>query len=123
MSRAFTELEIFSGPDKITYEGRFLGLIRDDEFNALINPKNSREISARIESKETLPIVRTFQIHPEVIGLRFIMSYKKKNGLSVTGKRLFISDRLELVFEISPCEKLVKMTTESGEDLFLKETV
>lgn len=82
------------------YTGRFLGFIKDDEFNALM--KNPDKVSTRLESKATQPIVEIASKFDDVVGYRLVMTIKKIDDRSVLRKMLFISERIDIIDSVVP---------------------
>lgn len=109
------------------FTGRFLGFIKDDEFNALIH--NTEKVAARLESKATQPLMEIAAKFDDVVGHRLIMVVKKLDGVNVIGKQLFITEGLTMIDSVVPrdnkhwdgvkrmyIEKPGKVTFQAGED-------
>jgi len=110
------------------YTGRFLGFIKDDEFNALM--KNPDKVSTRLESKATQPIVEVASKFDDVVGYRLVMTVKKIDGENILKKMLFISERIEIIDSVVPAsdtgdekKKVGKVTFRSAnqEDVIVQE--
>ena len=57
------------------FTGRFLGFIKDDEFNALV--QNAKSVSSRLESKATQPIMEVAAKFDDVTGHRLVMTMSR----------------------------------------------
>jgi len=82
------------------YTGRFLGFIKDSEFNALV--QNPDKVPTRLESKATQPIMEVASKFDQMIGHRLVMSVKKVDDKNVPKKTLFITEGLEVIDEVTP---------------------
>jgi len=81
------------------YEGRLLGLINDDEFNALA--RNS-VVRGRCITKRTMPLsviteCKKFDGIDGLNGLRLVVAVKKKDGVDCYKKILLVSEKLEYI--------------------------
>ena len=101
------------------YKGRFIGFLKDDEFNSLI--QNSIGLGGRIETKETKELMKLAATLPNLLGCRLVMTVKQKNGKEMYGKKLLVSGKLEYISEVSPLDKRVKFVTEAGGDFTVIE--
>jgi len=101
------------------YVGRFLGFVKDDEFNAII--QNTSQVAGRIETSETKEFMPIAMKTLELLGCRLVMSLRKKNEKTVLAKTLFISGKLDFVHEVLPSEGRIRVTTESGDELVVVE--
>jgi hypothetical protein len=101
------------------YVGRFLGFVKDDEFNAII--QNISQVAGRIETSETKEFMPIAMKTLELLGCRLVMSLRKKNEKTVLAKTLFISGKLDFVHEVLPSEGRIRVTTESGDELVVVE--
>ena len=81
------------------YTGRFLGFIKDSEFNALV--QNPDKVATRLESKATQPIMDVVAKFSTITGHRLVMTVRKMDDVSVTKKMLFITEGLELIDSIA----------------------
>jgi len=109
----------------IKYTGRFLGFIKDDEFNALV--QNAEKVSSRIESKATQPIMEIISKYSDMTGYRLTMAVKKIDDKHVDKKTLYISESLDMVDSVVPKsneEPLGKITftTNSKDTIIVQET-
>ena len=114
------------------YIGRFLGFIKDDEFNALI--QKTGDVSPRLESKGTQPLMEVVAKFDNMVGYRLIMAIKKIDGSQTVKKLLYVTKSLAMIDSVSPRveedkEKKVeaspgKVTFQVGgdENLVVKET-
>jgi hypothetical protein len=100
MSKNLIELETTVGEKKMIYTGRFLGFIKDDEFNALI--QNTDEVGPKLESKPTQPLLEVASKFDNMAGYRLVMVVKTENGKSVLAKKLFISESLSMIVAVTP---------------------
>ena len=82
------------------YTGRFLGFIKDSEFNALV--QNADKVATRLESKATQPIMEVAAKFSEMIGHRLVMTVKKADDKDVLKKTLFITEGLEVIDSVVP---------------------
>lgn len=99
MSKSTVEVRVGKGGGEIkTYNGRFLGFLTDDEFNALV--QNLEDVASRLECKETkplLPLARKTDVLP---GTRFVIAVRKIDGEEVMTKHLFVSPRLDYITSV-----------------------
>ena len=100
------------------YIGRFLGFIKDDEFNAICQ---SKKAAGKIESKETKPLIEICQSCDDLLGYRIIMVIKETDGKPVPAKKLFISEKLSFISSVSPTEKKAVFISEDGNNLVMRE--
>jgi len=82
------------------YLGRFLGFIKDDEFNALI--QKTTDVSPRLESKNTQPLIEVAAKFDNMAGYRLIMVVKKIDGESTLKKLLYVSQGLTMIDSVTP---------------------
>jgi hypothetical protein len=102
MSKQLINLSTKIAGKEYTYTGRFLGFIKDDEFNALVQKPG--EVSTRLESKGTQPIMDVVGKFSTITGHRLVMTIKKVDDELINKKMLFISEGLDLIDSI-PAEK------------------
>lgn len=101
------------------YTGRFLGFIKDDEFNALCHNK---EVANRIECKETQSLMDSIANRGHLTGYRLVLVIKKVNDVNVKAKKLFISEKLDLVSaENGETKKVILRTSEDLADIIVQE--
>ena len=103
------------GKDRI-YEGRFLGFIKDDEFNAMAQEKDA---AAKVESRETKDMVGICRAMDDVEGMRLVLTAKKINGKNTKTKTLFISEKLTMIREVSTTN--VTFMLDNGDDMLAEE--
>lgn len=103
------------GVDKV-YSGRFVGFIKNDEFNALI--QNIKKVSPRIESKATQSIIDIATKFDDVSGHRFVMVVKKINSIMTIKKTLFISKPIDIISTVVPEAKDAVGNTTMGKVTF-----
>jgi len=97
------ELTTTIGGKERKYIGRFLGFIKDSEFNALV--QNPTKVPTRLESKATQPLMEVAPKFDQMIGHRLVMSIKKVDDKTVLKKTLFITEGLETIDEVTPPQK------------------
>ena len=114
------------------YVGRFLGFIKDDEFNALV--QKTGDVSPRLESKGTQPLMEVVTKFDNMAGYRLIMAIKKIDGVATVKKLLYITKNLVMIDSVTPRieeDKGKKIEASSGkvtfqvgndENLVVKET-
>ena len=100
------------------YVGRFLGFLKDDEFNAICQSKTA---AGKIESKETKPLIEVCQKHDELIGHRLVMVVRKIDGKNIVGKKLFVSERLSFISMVEPNKKRAVFVSENETNLVVEE--
>lgn len=103
------------GEDRI-YEGRFLGFVKADEFNALAQEKAA---AAKVESRETKDMLEVCRAMDEVEGMRFVLTAKKINGKNTKTKTLFISEKLVMIREVTDTE--VTFLLDNGDHMTAEE--
>jgi len=81
------------------YTGRFLGFIKDSQFNAMI--QHPDEVPTRLESKATQPIMEIAAKFDEIMGHRLIMTVRKVDNENVLKKMLFITEGLEVINSVA----------------------
>lgn len=101
-----------------TYTGRFLGLLKDDEFNALVQEK---EAMKKISTGPSMPLCPVFMRHDILTGMRFVMTAKYINGVATDGKMIFVSERLDRAGHTDPNVRQVRLTTVSQRDIYIEE--
>jgi hypothetical protein len=101
------------------YCGRFLGLIADDEFNALI--ENIPDVAKRIYTVPTKSAVDVMGNKHNLAGHRLVMALKERGGIVVHGKKLFVSPRLRTAVEVDYSKKTAKMKAEDGGEIRVVE--
>jgi len=83
-----------------TYTGRFIGFIKDDEFNALV--QNVDKVAARLESKASQDLMDVASRFDKLVGHRFVMTVKKIDGESCLKKMLYITEGLTIIDSVVP---------------------
>jgi hypothetical protein len=86
--------------EEIEYTGRFLGFIKEDEFNALC--QSTSEVSTKLESKATQDLIEVSKKFDNMTGYRLVMTVKKVGDKSVLKKTLFVSEDLDIITEVKP---------------------
>jgi hypothetical protein len=105
MSRRYITLKTNIDGENRTYKGRFLGFIKDDEFNALV--QNAKEVGVKLESKATQPLIDVASKFDNLTGYRLVMTVRSvsdKTGTmhNVADKTLFITEGLNFISSVSP---------------------
>lgn len=100
MSKELIELTTTVDDKERKYTGRFLGFIKDDEFNGLV--QNVDDVAAKLESKATQPLIKVAQGFGDVTGYRLVMTIKKIDGENCLKKSLYITERLSLIDSVVP---------------------
>lgn len=112
------KVDVFTGNLERIYYGRLLGLVDDEEFNAIIK---SDTLKKRIHTKETMPLEEITDNWQDLNGLRLVMTIKKiDDGKDTIEPRLFISERLSFVSYAKP-EGNCAFTGESQSYLMVEE--
>jgi hypothetical protein len=116
---AQVELHYLVDKTERKYIGRFLGFIKDDEFNAICQ---SKKAASKIESKETKPLIEVCKMHDTLKGYRLILVIKKIDGTSVNmDKKLFVSERLNYISLVSTQEKRAVFVSENDNNFVVQE--
>jgi hypothetical protein len=110
-------LDTTIGNKDVKYVGRFLGFIKDDEFNALVDKPG--KVAQRLESKASLPLVEIAKTKAKLNGCRLVMTIKKIDDEACFAKRLFVSGRLDFIKEVAG--KKVKISADDDNTLLLEE--
>ena len=100
MSKQLISLSTMVGGKERSYIGRFLGFIKDDEFNALI--QNAEDVASRIECKNTQPLMEVISKFDDLAGHRLVMAVKKIDDKNTLKKTLFVTEALGLIDKIIP---------------------
>ena len=116
---AQVELHYLVDKTEYKYVGRFLGFIKDDEFNAICQ---SKKAASKIESKETKPLIDVCRKYDNLIGHRIVMVIKKIGDADIgIAKKLFISERLDFISAVEPYRKRAVFVSEEGNNLIAQE--
>ena len=94
------ELIATIGGEERKYTGRFLGFIKDDEFNALV--QNTDKVATRLESKATQDLMEVAAKFDTMVGHRLVMSVKKIDDESCLKKLLYITEGLTIIDSVTP---------------------
>jgi hypothetical protein len=105
------EADIDGKKEKIN--GRFIGFIRDDEFNALI--QNADEVGTKLESKATQDIMKVAGKFDNLTGHRMAVVLKKIGNKSVLSKMLWVSESLAMIDSVVPRQEKGKWDQEKKE--------
>jgi len=116
------QLELYTQGEDVKYGGRFLGLITNEEFNALFKDKT---IQNKAYTKESLPLADIMGLG-DIENLRLVMTVKSRDGEDVPSKTLFVSDRLSMISnetkgKVDGERDEVILNTCNDECLFVKE--
>lgn len=115
---AQVELHYLVDKTEHKYVGRFLGFIKDDEFNAICQSKKAAQ---KVESKETKPLIEVCKNYDTLVGYRIVMVIKKTDGTSIIAKKLFISEKLNYISQVNSKEKRATFVSESDNNLVMQE--
>jgi len=99
-TKQLIDLQLSVGEKEFKYTGRFLGFIKDDEFNALI--QNADQVASKLESSISQPLMDIISKFDNIIGHRLVMTVKKLDGQSVKNKTLLITDGLQIIDSVIP---------------------
>jgi hypothetical protein len=105
-------VNLYSAQDNIDkeYQGRMLGFITGEEFNALLKNKQLQTKFLTVESVPIEDIVKNYSV---LNGLRLVVAVKKIDEKDVI-KQLFVSEPLDTVSYYYPDKKEVGFTTEDS---------
>jgi hypothetical protein len=99
--------------------GRFLGFVKDDEFNAIMN--NPKDLGQKIWTRPTIGLTSTLARHHPA-GLRLVMTMRLEDGKDVTANRqLFITDRISMVSTVDVAKRTTVIKLANGEFLQISE--
>ncbi|TET61131.1 MAG: hypothetical protein E3J47_05855 [Candidatus Stahlbacteria bacterium] len=116
---AQVELHYLVDKTEHKYIGRFLGFIKDDEFNAICQ---SRKAASKIESKETKPLIEVCKKYDTLEGYRLVIVIKKIDGDSINmDKKLFVSERLNYISSVNTKEKSAVFVSENDNNFVVQE--
>lgn len=106
-TKKFIKLKTKIDGEERIYKGRFLGFIKDDEFNALV--QNAKEVGVKLESKATQPLLDVAAKFDSLTGYRLVMTVRSvgdKAGTmhNVPDKTLFITEGLDYISSVIPGE-------------------
>lgn len=118
MSKSKTILKTLIGNSEKIYEGRFVGFLKDDEFNALI--QHQKDVAGRLESKPTQSVVEVARSSSGLPGTRLVMVIRKNGSKTVVNKTLFVSQRCDYASSISDNEVVIQMI-DSTDQLVIEE--
>lgn len=102
----------------MTYKGRLLGLINDEEFHAIMIKKRFQN---KIFSCRTVLISEIKQNHPKLGGLRLVLAATEVNGKTLNGKHLFITEKLNYVSHADVGDKTIGILGDKDEYYTIKE--
>lgn len=105
-------LKTILGGKECVYEGRFLGFLKDDEFNALI--QTGKELATKLESKPTQSIIEVARSNAKLPGTRLVMVVRKCGDESVVTKRLFVSPRCDYASSLGDGEVVIELMDNSN---------
>lgn len=109
---------IVNKDDTQKYSGRFLGFIKDDEFNAICH---SKELASKIECGETQSLMGSIANRSNLSGHRLVLVVKKVNDVVIKGKRLFISEKLDYISGEDEKERKVTFTGPDKSTIVMQE--
>lgn len=93
------ELSVTEDGQERKYVGRFLGFIKDDEFNALIQKPS--DVSPRLESKNTQDLMKVAAKFDNMAGFRLIMAVKKVDNEAAVKKLLYVTRGLAMIDSVT----------------------
>jgi hypothetical protein len=99
-TKQLIDLQLSVGEKEFKYTGRFLGFIKDDEFNALI--QNADQVASKLESSISQPLMDIISKFDNIVGHRLVMTVKKLDGQNVKNKTLLITDGLQIIDSVTP---------------------
>ena len=102
------EAKIDDKKQKIT--GRFIGFIKDDEFNALV--QSTDKVGQKLESKATQDIMKVAAKFDKLDGHRLVVVIKKIDGKSVLSKMLYVSEGLTMIDSVVPRDEKGKWNSD-----------
>ena len=82
------------------FTGRFIGFIKDDEFNALV--QNPEKVGGKLESKATQDLLKVAAKFDNLNGHRLCLVVKKVDGRNVIKKTLYITEALGMIDSVVP---------------------
>ena len=94
------DLTLTAANEEFKYTGRFLGFIKDDEFNALV--QNASKVAVKLESKATQPIMDVVAKFDNIIGHRLVMTVKKLDDQNFVKKTLLVTECLQIIDSVVP---------------------
>lgn len=94
--------------NKKEYKGRLLGLIDDSEFFRILS---SRRTQNKVFSSKTKSIEEIAN-YAEFDGLRLVVAVKEIDGEVIGGKRLFVTEKLDMVGAVETDQQMGILTRE-----------
>jgi len=82
---------------KTKFTGRLLGLVNDSEFYRIVS---SRRTQNKLFSSETKPLKDITDNYDALDGMRIAIAVRTIDGEPAPPKRLFITERLEMVAKV-----------------------
>ena len=113
------KLKMLIGKEEKIYEGRFLGFLKDDEFNALVQRVN--DLAGRIESKPSQSIVEVARSVSDLPGTRLVMVVKKSGSETELRKKLLVSPRCDYISCLSNNEVIIETLDGDTDTLVIEE--
>lgn len=87
------ELDLCIDDNDIKYKGRLLGIATDKEFAALLGNK---ELQSKVYTSGTVPLLNIADA-TNINGARLAMAVKEIDGVPVTSRRIFVSDKVDSI--------------------------
>jgi len=87
------ELDLCIDDNDIKYKGRLLGIATDKEFAALLGNK---ELQSKVYTSGTVPLLDIADA-TNINGARLAMAVKEIDGVPVTSRRIFVSDKVDSI--------------------------
>lgn len=82
-----------NGGEDVAIKGRLLGFLRPNEFADLLTSAN---VKNKVFTSRTVSVSELVQVD-DVAGLRLVSTIKERDGEPVLGKKLFITEPLDMI--------------------------
>jgi hypothetical protein len=105
---------------KVIYYGRLLGIVKDEDFHVLIKNSDSQ---TKLFTAATLPLSEIGKNYDHLDGKRIVMTVKERDGESVVGKNIFITEKLGMVSYYDTVKDVIWAECEDGEYINVKEEI
>ena len=102
------------------YVGRFLGFMKNDEFNAMV--QNIDKVAGKIESRATQSLIEMARSVDNLPASRLVMTVKKFNGEEQLAKKLFVSPRCHFISSVGATEVIIELE-DTDNQLVIEEEV
>lgn len=115
------EIDLDDGGSR-TYTGRFLGFVKPDEFNALVQEE---EAARKIETRPSVDFIKVFSAFEtgkkEFLSWRIVLATKTINGEPAGEKKLFVSEPLDILASLSTEKREARLVTINDTDIYISE--